>query len=257
MRRPVASYLAIGMLVLCVSSCGEPQRPRELRVFAASSLVDLFGELERDFEEEHADVDVRLVLAGSQVLRTQIDQGARADLFAPAHPRELQSLAGAGLIDGSREFARSELVLVASRECPKLRSFAELPECGRLVIGSPNAPIGRYAREILNSADELLGTGFAQRCLDAVVSEEPNVRRIRAKLQLGEADAGFLYRSDLRKASGLRVVELPKELRLKAVYRIALMDAADEPELARAWMRALEGPAGRARLKRHGFEGIR
>ena len=63
-------------------------QPRTLTVFAAASLTGSFGEIGKNFEAAHPGVTVTFNFAGSQVLRTQIEQGASADVFASARPEE-------------------------------------------------------------------------------------------------------------------------------------------------------------------------
>src|SRR6187551_3455925 len=65
---------------------------RELSVFAASSLRDAFTELGREFERAHASVHVVFNFAGTQELRTQLEHGARADVFASADLKHANAL---------------------------------------------------------------------------------------------------------------------------------------------------------------------
>ena len=95
----------------------------------------------------------------------------------------------------------------------------------------------------------------APRALQNVVSEEENVRAVVAKVQVGEADAGIVYRSDVspRLARYVKVFELPAGANVLAPYPIAVLGNASEPAAARAFVELVLSPAGQNVLARHGF----
>ena len=87
-----------------------------------------------------------------------------------------------------------------------------------------------------------------------VASRELNVRQVLAKVVLGEADAGVVYRSDALAAAGkIAVVGIPPELNVTAEYPIAALAAAPHPDLARRWIELVKSPAGAATLREAGF----
>lgn len=223
-------------------------------VFAATSLREPFTELARGFEEAHPGVTVRLQFAGSQQLRMQLEHGAQADVFASADLRHMEALRGEGLVGQHQRFARNALVVVVSRHAPaEVTDFWALPKARRIVLGHPEVPVGRYSARILSRA----GAEFEGKVRDRVVSEELNVRQVLHKVMLGEADAGIVYRSDLRApgADTLRALEIPAHLAEVAEYPIAVVKDAREPELARAWVSWVRSSAGARALERAGFEG--
>ena len=61
----------------------------------------------------------------------------------------------------------------------------------KLVVAGQKVPIGVYTREVL----ERLGLLAAS--LRKVVSQEPDVKGVVGKVALGEADAGFVYATDV------------------------------------------------------------
>ena len=116
---------------------------RELTVFAASSLRDAFAELGSAFEREHPRTKVIFSLAGSQDLRTQIEHGAPADVFASADWKHMQALVAAGLASSPRKFASNEPVLVVPSDNPAgVKTLSDLPRARRIVVGAPEVPIG-------------------------------------------------------------------------------------------------------------------
>jgi molybdate transport system substrate-binding protein len=137
---------------------------------------------------------------------------------------------------------------------PPLAKFADLPRVDRIVVGAPEVPIGAYTLEILALASAKLGADFGKRVEAKVVSRELNVRQVLAKVVLGEADAGVVYRSDALTAKDkVRVVEIPAALNVTAEYPIAVLKAAPHDDLARRFVELVRSPAGVGALREAGF----
>ena len=228
----------------------------EVTVFAAASLREVFETLAKDFEAEHAGTHVALQLAGSQELRTQIENGAKADVFASADTRHMRALEDAKLVGKSAIFARNEPVVVVPTANPAgIERFEDLTKAKRLVIGTPEVPIGSYTSQILANAGRQLGEAFRKQLEADVVSRELNVRQILAKIGLGEGDAGFVYRTDAMTAKDrVRVVEVPASLNVVAEYPIAVVSGAPNPALAESWVALVLSQRGREALRVAGFE---
>lgn len=235
-------------------SCGSEPEREPLTIFAAASLTEAFTALARDFEAAHPELAVQASFAGSQALRLQIEHGARADLFASANPRHMDALVDAGLVSDSRVFAHNELIVIVPRENPAgITSFEDLVRARRLVIGTAAVPVGAYARQMLKRAARTLGETFESQVLARVVSEESNVRLVRAKVELGEADAAIVYRTDALASSHTLSIEIPEYANVRAHYSIGQVSASPRAEAARAWIEYLHSEAARRVLARHGF----
>ncbi|HKU37683.1 MAG TPA: molybdate ABC transporter substrate-binding protein [Polyangiales bacterium] len=229
---------------------------QELLVFAAASLRETFGAIAATYEREHAGWKVILNLAGSQELRTQLEQGAPADVFAVADLKQLAPLHTAGLVATPRTFARNEPVLIAPKGSP-LAKFTDLSKAERIVIGTPEVPIGAYTLQILDKAAARLGAKFKADVLGHVVSHELNVRQVLAKVTLGEADAGVVYRTDALTAKDqVRVISIPAELNVVAEYPIATVKASKHAEAAQAFVSLVTSARGAQQLKAAGFSPV-
>ena len=148
---------------------------------------------------------MRFSFLGSQVLATQLAQGAPAEVFASADSRSMDAARAANRIDGMPfVFAQNKLVVIVPRTNPgRIGKLQDLARHGiKLVIGAESVPVGHYSREVLAnlSRSPAFGSDFARRALSNVVSEEENVKAVVSKVQLGEADAGIVYRSDVTMA---------------------------------------------------------
>jgi molybdate transport system substrate-binding protein len=236
MRR-AALAIALG-LALVPAATGS--NPTKLTVLAASSLTDALPALASG---------ERYVFAGSDQLAFQIRQGAPADVYAAASPKQPQALFRQGLVEKPVVFATNRLVLIVPRSNPAhLRTVYDLRRHGiRLVIGAAGVPIGDYTRKALARL------GLSQ-VLRNVVSEEPDVRGVVTKVALGEADAGFVYVTDVRSVKGkVQRIALPARAQPTVDYEVAVVRSTRHRAAARAFVRRLLGPDGRRVLARFGF----
>jgi molybdate transport system substrate-binding protein len=247
-----AAALATSTLIAAGCSGGAPSS--QLTVYAASSLTEAFGDMETLFERAHPGIDVAITFAGSQVLRIQIEEGAPADAFASANPEHMQALVDAGLVRSARVFAHNELVLIVPSDDPAgIETFDDLPDAERLVLGTAEVPVGRYARRVLAAADSLVRPGFEAAVMRHLVSEESNVRLARSKVELGEADAAIVYRTDAALSDAVRTIPIPKTLNVRADYLIGVVAGGASSDLADAWIATVLSPEGQAVLERYGF----
>ncbi len=216
--------------VASVGPAGAASPPTSVTVFAAASLTEAFTVLGQVLEQRSPGVRMTFNFAGSQQLALQIEQGARADVFASADQRWMGYLQQRGLIAGTpREFVRNRLVVIIPRANPgKIAQLQDLARPGvKLVIETDAVPAGRYTREALAHLNQAPGFGpdYARRVLRNVVSEEDNVKAVVAKVQLGEADAGAVYRSDVTAvvSTKVAVIDIPDPYNVIASYPIAVV----------------------------------
>ncbi len=243
---PRALVLAAIVLLGCKSK-DEPERTR-VTVLAAASLSESFRALEQAFEAKRPEYDIELSFAGSQLLASQLLEGAKAEVFASANPEQLDRVAtGRTLID-RRAFASNRLVVVVPHGS-ELRSIEDLAARGtKVVLAGEAVPAGKYARVAL---DEL---GLRERVEANVVSNEDDVRGVIAKVSLGEADAGIAYATDLRGAEGkLDAIELPAKVGMTVRYELAVLGDAAAREGGEAFADFVTSSAGRKLLAKHGF----
>jgi molybdate transport system substrate-binding protein len=258
MRR--LAFLLLSVAAATTPAAPETSRPREITVYAAASLTEAFLELAPPLEQGSAPVRVRYNFAGSQQLAVQLEQGARADVFASADQRWMDYLVERKLTAGvPRIFAHNRLVAILPASNPAgIRGLEGLSRRGvKLVVGAAAVPIGRYTREVIRRLERQKGLppDYADKVLANVVSEEENVKSVVAKVQLGEADAGIVYRSDVtsRVAPTVRVLEIPEDANVLASYPVAVLAGSRDPAGARAFVALLLGPHGREVLARHGL----
>lgn len=234
--------------------------PRTLTIFAASSLTDAFAEIGRNFETANPGVTVTLNFAGSQALRTQIEQGAPADVFASASGKEMDALVtGKFVTEGTPKiFLTNKLVVILPSNNPaSLEKLEDLIKPGiKLVLAAEEVPVGNYARQALDKMNGSFGIDFKDKVLANVVSNEDNVKQVVAKVQLGEADAGIVYTSDAIAAPELKTIEVISELNVIAKYPVAPLVQSFNADLAKAFTNYVLSPDGQVVLQKWGFSPI-
>ena len=254
---PRSALLAFLFLAALLTAC-HPTPTRDLHVFAAASLREALAETADAFQRANPNVQVVPNVAGSQVLRLQIESGARADLVISANPDHLDALQQAELLAASPTVvATNQLVLaVPAANAAGITGLQDLTQPSRrVVMAAESVPAGAYARQMLALHATATGQpGFADVVLRSVISFETNVRQVAAKLELGEADAGFVYRTDVRASNGrLQVIETPPRVQVTASYPAAVLRDSPNPELAQRFLAYLKSPETQAILTRHGF----
>ncbi len=238
----------------------DPQLRGELTVFAASSLTQAFAEIAAAFEQSHPGTAITVNFDGSQRLRTQLEHGAQADLFAPADREQMDALIQAGLIAGQpANFASTRMVFLAHRDFAPANLPALAAPGVKIVLALPAAPAGRYSSAVIARMrdDPQFGPAYADGLLANIVSTEANVRSVAQKVALGEADAGITYRTDALPAytaQRVKVIPLPAFVNVTARYPIAILRESPQQQLAQAFINFVLSPDGQAILESNGFD---
>jgi molybdate transport system substrate-binding protein len=231
-----------------------------LTVLAASSLTNAFGALATTFQEQNPDTEVRTSFGGSSELLAQIEQGAPADVFASADEDKMDTAVQDDLVNEPQAFAGNRPIIIVPIDNPaRIHGLQDLanPEA-KLVLAQDGVPIAEYAKRILTNADSEYGGNLEQQALNNVVSREANVRASANRVALGEADATFVYITDVTPEieDQVEVIEIPQDLNVVATYPIATLKEANNLELARRWVDLVLSDEGQRLLEEYGFERV-
>lgn len=210
-------------------------------VLAAASLTKVFPQI---------DPSAKYTFGGSGALATDIEQGAPADVFAAASPKQPAALLAQGLVDKPVEFATNTLVLVVPKSNPAhITSVSDITKPGvKLVICNASVPCGDYARTAFRNL------GITTAATKNVVSQTSDVTQTVADVATGQADAGFVYITDAKAADGkVAVVRLPAKAKPGAEDFIAVVKAGKNQSAAKAFVAMVLSPAGQAKLRAAGF----
>ena len=258
MNRAILFVIVLGLPA--VAAHPAMQEPQTVIIYAAASLTETFRELGKALERDHPGLTVRFNFAGSQQLATQLEQGAPADVFASADQRWMDYTKEKGRVQGqSPVFGRNRLVLIVPGTNPAhIERLEDLSRSGiKVVIAAEAVPVGRYSREVLAKLARAPGfpPRYDRQVLANVVSQEETVKNVVAKVQLGEADAGLVYRSDVTPpvSRQVRVFDIPDQFNVIASYPVAVLRSAQNPSAGRQFIELLLSADGQQLLRRHGL----
>jgi molybdate transport system substrate-binding protein len=259
-KKSVAAILAV---LTIVSLAGGNDGSEELVIFCAASLTGAFGEMGQIYEDENG-VDVILNFDGTQAIRTQVEQGASADVFVSANKKHMDSLMAEGFMDNDSVsiFTENKMVVIVPEENPAdIQTLSDLAEPGvMIVMGIREAPFGSYALQVLDNLanDSAYGPEYRDAVMNNVISQETSVSHLVSKIALGEADAGFAYQSDISPELSEQVskVEIPDQYNVVAEYPLGRLKESENPYEAASFIEFVISPEGRAILEKYGFQPV-
>lgn len=246
--------------LLLAASSGYGQEPKELTVFTAASLTGAFGEIGQMYKNE-TNISVAFNFDGSQALRTQLENGAYADVFVSANQKQMTAIKNDGLMNNSSVviFTKNKLSLIVPKGNPaRIINLSDLAKPGlKIVMGTKDVPVGDYALQIISKLgnDSAYGPDYKTKVLANVISQETNVNYVVTKVALGEADAGFAYVSDITKnlTSKVDKIDIPDEYNVIAQYPMGILLESKYPLQSQEFMSLVMSDEGKAVLEKYGF----
>lgn len=229
------------------SSSSSAKVSGQVTVFAAASLKESFTTLGETFEKQHPGTEVTFNFAGSDTLAASITSGAPADVFASASPKTMATVTDAGAAAGTPvTFVRNQLEIATLPGNPdRVSSLKDLTGSGlKVVLCDKTVPCGAAARKALDASG-----------LDLTpVSYEQDVKAALTKVELKEADAAVVYKTDV-KAAGDKVtgVDFPESAEAVNDYPITLLKNAPNTDAAKAFIELVKSAEGQRVLTGAGF----
>jgi molybdate transport system substrate-binding protein len=226
------------------SSSSTPALSGTVNVFAAASLTGTFTQLGKDFEAAHPGVKVVFNFAGSSALAQQINQGAPADVFASAAPKNMDQVTGKGT---ATTFVKNKLEIAVPKGNPgKITGLKDFADKNRkIALCAEQVPCGAAAKKVFAAAGITAQPD----------SLEQDVKAALTKVSLGEVDASLVYKTDVLAAKDkVQGIEFPEADKAVNDYPIATLTTAKNPDGAKAFVDFVLSAQGRTVLTRAGFE---
>ena len=254
-RVAALTALTAAALVACGSDGGSPGAESgdeagvsgDVTVFAAASLTESFDELGKQFEAANPDAKLIFNYGGSSALAKQINEGAPADVFASASPKNMAEVTDAGNAADPTDFVSNTLMIVVPKGNPGgVTGLADFADDGRkIALCAAEVPCGAAAEKVFTAA----------RITPKPDTLERDVKAVLTKVELGEVDAALVYRTDVQSAGDeVEGIEFPEAADAVNVYPIVVLKDAPNAGGATAFVDFVLSDKGAAVLTKAGFD---
>ncbi|NLT29485.1 MAG: molybdate ABC transporter substrate-binding protein [Propionibacterium sp.] len=262
-RRPLFAAVA-ALLVLPFAACAGPAEPvetggddqGEVVVFSPGALAGHTKALAEAYREAGLGT-VSFEVGHTPIQREQLDKGATPDVWIAANPKDMQTAAEKDLVDpdGVEPLARTSLVVVVAPDNPgEVAEYTDLARPGvKVLLADESLPIWMTTSKTLEKIEQT-EPGFTDKLLANTVSRELGVQPIVQKVQLGEADAGIVFGTDVpADPQGLTTADFPAEVNTELSLMIAPVTAGKNQDAGLAFIEFMTEGAGRDLLIEVGY----
>ncbi|HEX6521468.1 MAG TPA: molybdate ABC transporter substrate-binding protein [Streptosporangiaceae bacterium] len=218
-----------------------------ITVFAAASLKEAFTTIGKQFEAAHPGVKVTFSFGASSTLATQIINGAPADVFASAAPKNMQQIVTAGDASSPVDFVKNVMEVAVPPSNPAhVASVNDLAKSSvKVALCQPQVPCGATAAKVFGNAKITVRP----------VTLQPDVKSVLTQVELGNVDAGVVYVTDVNAAKAkVKGIPIPDGVNASTEYPIAPVSKSGNMSLAQAFVAYVLSPAGQAVLTTDKFE---
>ncbi|MCU1688250.1 MAG: modA [Jatrophihabitantaceae bacterium] len=216
-------------------------------VSAAASLTGTFDQIKADFTKANPGVTVTISYGGSDTLAAQINAGAPVDVFAAASDKTMALVVdGGNAASTATRFATNTLEIAVPKDNPaKIAALADLARSGvKLALCAPTVPCGAASAKVLAAANLTV----------TPVTQEQDVKSVLTKVQLGEVDAGLVYKTDVIAAgSTIKGIAFPEAAGAATNYPVVVCKQAPNAAVAKAFVDYVLSAAGQKVLAAAGF----
>lgn len=196
----------------------------QLQLFGASSTRVLNDEIVEAAAKLDPPVNIEFNNDGSGSLVSQLAEGATADILITADKKNMDQAVEDGSVTNPVEAATNSMVMIVPADNPaNIESLEDLTPDVNLVLCDPSVPCGTVSEQLQKANNVTLSP----------VSLEGAVGDVLGKVQNGEADAGWVYRTDAQAAGDdVKVIDIPHANEFPNTIWIALTVASTNPEAA-------------------------
>lgn len=249
--------MSVSMLATGAMAAEEAELKGEVYTFIAASLSNAMEEIQEDFNEIYPDVEILYNADSSGTLQTQIEEGARCDIFFSAADKQMNALIEEELAkkDTVEDILENKVVLIKPKDGEtKVTGFENITDAANLALAGDSVPVGQYAREIFENL------GMTDAINEMEINEGKNVTEVLAAVSEGSNEIGIVYATDA--ASVADSVEIIAEapagsLETPVLYPVGLIEDAEASEddlaAAEAFLEYIKSEDAMAVFEKYGF----
>ena len=229
----------------------------ELTILAAASLTDVCNEIKTEYEAAHPNVTLNFSYGASGALQTQIEEGARCDLFFSAADKQMDALTEEKLTkeDTVKDLLENKVVLIRPKDGEtKVTGFENITDAENMALAGEDVPVGQYAREIFNNL------GIMDDVNKMEINECKNVTDVLAAVSEGSNEVGVVYATDAASVTDKVdiIAEAPADsLKTPVLYPVGLIEdkeaSEDDTRAAEAFLDYVESDAAIKVFEDYGF----
>jgi molybdate transport system substrate-binding protein len=202
----------------------------ELYVFIAASLKNTMETVKKEYESEHPEVTVIYNADSSGTLKTQIEEGARCDIFFSAATKQMDELEKGGFVkEGSvQNLLMNQMVLIKPKgKETTVTGFDTITNASSLALAGEDVPVGQYARKLFEKM------GILDKVMSMEINQGPNVTAVLTAVSEGSNEVGIVYATDAASMSDQVevIAKVDKEMLDPALYPVGLIDNKEASEI--------------------------
>lgn len=267
-KKNILSTLSMLIISVLMISCSSPKQTSttkedkvssepsiELNISAAASLKESMADIQNEFKKVKPNITLTVNFGASGSLQQQIEQGAPCDIFISAGQSQMKALEDKALIleNTRKDLVKNDLVLVGYKDT-KITSIADLTsdKVAKIAVGEPKSvPAGKYADEVF----EALGI---KKAISSKLVFAKDVKEVLAWTTSGNADVGFVYKSDVLTSDTAKIIEtIPEDKHSPITYPIGIIKASKSPDAAKSFEEFLFNGKCQEIFKKYGYGTIK
>ena len=253
----MAGALSVGMLSTGVFAAETSDLKGEVNTFIAASLSNAMEEIQKDFNETYPDVEILYNADSSGTLQTQIEEGARCDIFFSAADKQMDALVDEDLAkkDTVEDILENKVVLIKPKDGEtKVTGFENITDAANNALAGDSVPVGQYSREIFENL------GITDEVNKMEINEGKNVSEVLAAVSEGSNEIGIVYATDAASVADKVdiIAEAPAEaLNTPVLYPVGLIEdkeaSDDDTAAAEAFLEYIKSDDAMKVFEKYGF----
>lgn len=261
MRKKLIAAMMAGVLSAGMFSTGvfaaDTDLKGEVNTFIAASLSNAMEEIQKDFNETYPDVEILYNADSSGTLQTQIEEGARCDIFFSAADKQMDALVDEDLAkkDTVEDILENKVVLIKPKDGEtKVTGFENITDAANIALAGDSVPVGQYAREIFDNL------GITDEVNKMEINEGKNVSEVLAAVSEGSNEIGIVYATDAASVADKVdvIAEAPADaLKTPVLYPVGLIEdkeaSEDDTAAAEAFLEYIKSDDAMKVFEKYGF----